>query len=102
MLQGGEDPMFVARRLVIFASEDVGSADPTSLSLATAALAATEKVGMPECQIVLAHVTRHCAEAPKSRQAIDDIKAMNQRIQDSGTPSIPEHLLNREKRITDY
>ena len=96
MIEGGEDPMFIARRLAIFASEDVGDADPQSLLLATAALTVTEKIGLPEAAITLAHVTRHCAEAPKSRVAVNDIGAATRQVQEQGSPEVPLHLTNRK------
>lgn len=96
MLAGGEDPMFIARRLVIFASEDVGRGDPTALLVATAAMQVTEKTGMPECRIPLAHATRHCAEAPKDRTAIDDINRHMQSVREDGSPDVPLHLTNRK------
>ena len=96
MLVGGEDPLFVARRLVIFAAEDVGPAKPMALLLATAALQTVQAVGMPECRIALAQATRYCAEAPKSRQAIEDIDAHMHAVRDSGTSDIPLDLTNRK------
>ena len=95
MLVGGEDPMFVARRLVIFAAEDVGPAKPMALVLATAALETVRSVGMPECRIALAQATRYCAEAPKSRQAIEDIDAAMSAVRQAGTDDIPLELTNR-------
>jgi putative ATPase len=95
MLVGGEDPMFVARRLVIFAAEDVGPAKPMALVLATAALETVRSVGMPECRIALAQATRYCAEAPKSRQAIEDIDAAMSTVRDGGTADIPLELTNK-------
>jgi putative ATPase len=96
MLVGGEDPMFIARRLVIFAAEDVGPAKPMALLLATAALETTRSVGMPECRIALAQATRYCAEAPKSRQAIEDIERHMSAVRDGGTADIPIELTNRK------
>ena len=96
MLVGGEDPMFVARRLVIFASEDVGAADPTALLVTAAAMNIIEKTGMPECRIPLAQATRHCAEAPKSRTAIDDIDRHMERVLEHGNPDVPAHLKGRK------
>src|SRR5690606_35241704 len=69
MLEGGEDPVFIARRLVILASEDVGNADPKALPLAVATLQAVELVGMPEARINLTQVTTYLASAPKSNRA---------------------------------
>jgi putative ATPase len=96
MLVGGEDPMFIARRLVIFAAEDIGPAKPMALVLATAALETVRSVGMPECRIALAQATRYCAEAPKSRQAIDDIDAAMAAVRNGGTEAIPLALTNRK------
>jgi len=75
MLDGGEDPRFIARRLVIFASEDVGHADPRALLIADAAARAVESVGMPEARYNLAHATGYLARAPKSRLVADEIAA---------------------------
>ena len=70
MLAGGEDPRFIARRLVIFASEDVGNADPFGVVLANAAWDAVEKVGLPECRISLAHAVTYLATAQKSNASL--------------------------------
>ena len=69
MLEGGEDPRFIVRRMVILASEDIGNADPQALSVATAAAAAVEHVGLPECQFALAQAAIYLALAPKSDAA---------------------------------
>ena len=97
MLVGGEDPLFIARRLAIFASEDIGNADPSAAPLAAAVMQIVERVGMPECRITLAHGTRHCAEAPKSRQAIDDIERHMEQVREQGSPTVPPSLTNRPK-----
>jgi putative ATPase len=80
-LEAGEDPRFLARRIVILASEDVGNADPQALVIANAAAQATEFVGMPECRIILAQAVTYLATAPKSNasymainEAMDDVK----------------------------
>ncbi|MCW2926318.1 MAG: ATPase [Thermoleophilia bacterium] len=96
MLVGGEDPMFIARRLVIFAAEDVGPAKPMALILATAALETVRSVGLPECRIALAQATRYCAEAPKSRQAIEDIERHMSAVREGGTAPVPLTLTNRK------
>jgi len=75
MLDGGEDPRFVARRMVIFASEDIGHADPRALLVADAAARAVESVGMPEARYNLAHAAGYLARAAKSRGVVDDIAA---------------------------
>ena len=91
MLRAGEDPRFVARRLVIFASEDVGMADPQSLSIATAAANAVEFVGMPECQWNLSHAVIHLATAPKSNSAIGYFEALKA-LDDRGEEDVPNPL----------
>src|SRR6516225_129191 len=75
MLEAGEDPRFIARRIVILASEDVGNADPQALVVAAAALQATEFVGLPECQLTLAQAVIYLATAPKSNSATTAIAA---------------------------
>ena len=77
MLQAGEDPKFVARRMVIFASEDIGMAAPAALNLAVSTFLAVERIGMPECQYNLFHCTTILAKAPKSREVTN---AMNQAL----------------------
>ena len=97
MLYAGEDPRFIARRLIILASEDIGNADPRGLTLATSAMQAVEFVGMPEARIILSQATTYLATAPKSNAsylavdaAIDDIKL-------GRTLPVPKHL-----RSTSY
>jgi putative ATPase len=92
MLEAGEDPRFIARRIAILASEDIGNADPRGLQVAAAAYEITERIGMPECQLTLAQATVYLACAPKSNAsamaiwaAADDVK--NQRIL-----PVPKHL----------
>lgn len=92
MLEAGEDPRFFARRLVIFASEDVGCADPMALVVATAAMQAVEFVGLPECQLNLAHAVIHLATAPKSNSATTAIAAARKDVTDGRTVVVPAHL----------
>ena len=101
MLAGGEDPMFIARRLVIFASEDVGNAAPRALMLAAATLEVVDRIGMPEARIPLAQATRLCAESPKSRQAIDDIDRHIEAVRREGSPAVPTELTNRRSGHSD-
>lgn len=92
MLAAGEDPRFIARRLMISASEDVGNADPMGLVMATSALQAVQHIGMPEARIILAQVTTYLAAAPKSNAAY---MAVNQALADveAGMPlGVPAHL----------
>jgi len=92
MLEGGEDPRFIARRMVILASEDVGNADPQALEVAVAAAHAVEHVGMPECAHNLAQAAVYLALAPKSNasyRALADARAW---VREHGAPAIPNHL----------
>jgi putative ATPase len=92
MLEGGEDPRFIARRMVILASEDIGNADPGALSLATAAAAAVEHVGLPECQFALAQAAVYLSLAPKSDAAKRSIGAARRFIRDQGASPPPVQL----------
>lgn len=92
MLYAGEDPRFIARRLVICASEDVGNADPQALCVATAALQATEFVGMPEARISLAQATTYIACAPKSNASYAAIEKATADIQAGQSLEVPLHL----------
>ena len=92
MLEAGEDARFVARRLVIFASEDVGLADPTALQAAVAAAHAVEHVGLPEAQLNLSQATIHLATAPKSNRAAVAIWDARQAVRDGATGEVPAHL----------
>ncbi|HQU09628.1 MAG TPA: replication-associated recombination protein A, partial [Opitutales bacterium] len=92
LLIGGEDPRFVARRLVILASEDVGLADPRALPLAVAAFQACELVGPPECELNLAHVTVFLATCPKSNSAYLGLKAAKAAIAQGPVQQVPVYL----------
>ncbi len=92
MLEAGEDPRFIARRIVIFASEDVGNADPMALPLATATMKATEAVGMPECRINLAQAVTYMASVPKSNAAYAAINAAMKDIREGAILPVPDHL----------
>jgi len=92
MLEGGEDPRFVARRVVICAAEDVGNAAPNALVLATAAQQAVEFVGMPEARIPLAQAVTYIACAPKSNAAYLAIDQAMQDVRDGRTLPVPDHL----------
>ena len=94
MLHAGEDPRFIARRIVIFASEDVGLADPEALPLAVAAQQAVEFVGMPEGRIPLAHATAYMCRAKKSREAYEALGAATDEIESEQTERVPERLKN--------
>lgn len=92
MTVAGEDPRFIARRLVILASEDIGLADPTSLLAATAAMHAVAQIGMPEAKLTLAQATIHLALAPKSNAVTRAIGAAEADIRSGRTGKVPPHL----------
>jgi putative ATPase len=94
MLEAGEDPVFVARRLVILASEDIGNADPHGLPLAVSAAEAVRLIGMPEGRIPLAQATTYLATAPKSNAAYAGINAALADVRHDITPEVPMHLRN--------
>jgi putative ATPase len=94
MLRGGENPRFIARRLVILASEDVGLADKAALPLAEAAAQAVEHVGMPEAAIILSHAALYLALAPKSRAVVDALHRAQGFAAEHGRLPVPGHLLN--------
>ena len=95
MLHAGEDFRFIARRLVIFASEDVGLADAEALPLAIATQQAVEFVGMPEARIPLAHATVYLCRAPKNREAYESLGAATEEIEAERTKRVPEKLKNK-------
>ena len=92
MLYAGEDPRFVARRLIILASEDIGNADPRGLSLTVAAMQAVEFVGMPEARIILAQATTYLATAPKSNASYLAVNSAYEDIRNGRTLPVPKHL----------
>ena len=92
MVYAGEDPRFIARRLVILASEDIGNADPRGLSVAVAALEAVDFVGMPEARIALAQATTYLATAPKSNAAYLGLEAALSDVKEGRTLPVPRHL----------
>ena len=100
MLEGGEDPRFIVRRMVILASEDIGNADPQALTVATAAAAAVEHVGMPECQFALAQAAIYLSLAPKSDAAKRAVFAARDFIRERGAETPPPWLrsLDPERR----
>jgi len=92
MIYAGEDPRFIARRIVICASEDIGNADPMALVIATSALRAVEFIGMPEARIPLAQATIYVAKAPKSNASYKAIEAAIEDIEKEQTMEVPDHL----------
>ena len=94
MIEGGEDPSFIARRLVISASEDIGLANPNALLLANAAFDACQKIGWPEGRIPLAEATVYLATSPKSNSAYMAINTAIERVKETGNLPVPLHLRN--------
>jgi putative ATPase len=94
MLEGGEDPKFIARRMIVLASEDIGNADPRSLVVATSCFTAVDYVGMPEARIVLSQVATYLASAPKSNAAVKAIGAALEDVRRVANDPVPLHLRN--------
>jgi putative ATPase len=92
MIEAGDDPRFIARRLIVFASEDIGLADATALGVAIAAASAVEHVGLPEARYNLAHAVMHLARAPKSRGVVDAIDAAQAALLGGASIEVPQHL----------
>jgi putative ATPase len=92
MLEGGEDPRFIARRMVILASEDIGNADPQALLVADAAARAVDRVGLPECALNLAQATVHLALAPKSNASYKALAAARAEVRANGAKTPPDYL----------
>ncbi len=99
MLDAGEDPKFVARRLVIFASEDVGLAASAALNLAVSTFLAVERLGMPECQYSLYHLTMVLAKTKKSRTVADSMVRAQQAAKDYPNAAVPLHLRNAPTKL---
>ena len=92
MLEAGEDPVFIARRIMICASEDVGNADPNAIVVAVNCSMACERIGMPESQIILSQAAEYVATAPKSNTAVESIMAARKSVQETGSLPIPGYL----------
>ncbi len=99
MIKSGEDPVFIARRMVIFASEDVSNAAPTALVLATATMQAVHMVGMPEAGIILAQCATYLASAPKSRASYNGLMAAMGDIDEKRLEPVPLHLRNAATKL---
>ena len=102
MLEGGEDPRFIVRRMVVLASEDIGNADPQALVVATAAAGAVEHVGLPECQFALAQAAIYLSLAPKSDAAKRAVFAAREHIAQRGAAPPPAHLRSSTRSDGDY
>ncbi|MCX7729461.1 MAG: replication-associated recombination protein A [Bacteroidia bacterium] len=99
MLKGGEDPLFIARRLIILAAEDIGLANPNALLLANACFDAVHKIGMPEARIVLSQTTIYLAQSAKSNSAYVAIDNVLDYIEKNGTEPVPLHLRNAPTKL---
>lgn len=99
MLEGGEDPLFIARRMIILASEDIGNADPEALMVAVAAKQAAEFVGMPEVGIILAQATTYLASAPKSNASYMALMRAQKFIRGNPDYPVPLHLRNAPTKL---
>lgn len=99
MLQAGEDPKFVARRMIIFASEDIGLAAPAALNLAVSTFQAVERIGLPECQYALYHCATVLAKAPKSRQVAEAMATAQATAREHPDLSVPLHLRNAPTKL---
>jgi putative ATPase len=99
MIEGGEDPLFIARRLVISASEDIGLANPNALLLANAAFDTVSKIGMPEGRIPLAEATVYLASSPKSNSAYEAINDALAFVKETGNLPVPLHLRNAPTQL---
>lgn len=94
MIEGGEDPKFIARRMIIFASEDIGMANPNALLLANTCFDTVTKIGYPECSIILSHVVTYLATSPKSNSTYMALKSAQKEIREHGALPVPLHLRN--------
>ena len=99
MLKNGEDPLFCARRMVVFASEDIGLADPNALSLAVSTFTACQQIGLPECEINLAHCAAYLSKARKNRSAYDALRSAQKDVEIHGNLPIPMHLRNAPTKL---
>jgi putative ATPase len=94
MLEGGEDPLYPARRLLIFASEDIGNADPMALQVATSTYLTVERIGLPEGRLTLAQATTYLACAPKSNASMQALSRAHEALVETGSATVPLHLRN--------
>ncbi len=99
MVAGGEDPAFIARRLVILAAEDIGLANPNALLLANATFDALQKIGWPEGRIILSECTIYLATSPKSNSAYMAINDALRKVEETGNQPVPLHLRNAPTRL---
>ncbi len=99
MIRGGEDPLFIARRMVILASEDIGNANPTALVIANTCFEACSKIGYPECRIILSQTVAYLASSPKSNASYSAIEDALKLVDQTGDLSVPLHLRNAPTKL---
>lgn len=99
MIRGGEDPIFIARRMLVLASEDIGNANPTALVIANACFDACAKIGMPECRIILSQTAVYLATSPKSNATYTAIEAALALVDRTGDLSVPLHIRNAPTKL---
>lgn len=99
MVEAGEDPLFIARRMVVFASEDIGLAQPTALVVANSVFQACQSIGYPECAINLAHGVAYLAQCKKDRSAYDAFRAAQEDVRTHGNLAIPLHIRNAPTKL---
>ena len=99
MLEGGDDPLYIARRLLRFASEDIGNASPTALLLANSVYETCQKLGMPECSTALIQLVEYLAKAPKSNKAYSAYKQALEDVQKYGNLPVPLHFRNAPTKL---
>lgn len=99
MVEGGEDPKFIARRMLIFASEDIGMANPTALVMANTCFDAVAKIGYPECDIILSQTVVYLATSPKSNSTYKAIRETRKFVRDTGNLSIPLNIRNAPTKL---
>ena len=101
MIEGGEDPLFIARRMVIFASEDIGNADPRPLPLAVSCFEACDRIGLPECRINLAQTVTYLASAPKSNASYAALLRAEKDVKETLNEPVPLHLRNPVTKLME-
>ena len=99
MIAGGEDPKFIARRMLILASEDIGNANPTAMVMANACFEAVEKIGYPECRIILSQTVIYLATSPKSNASYMAIKKAESLVKKTGNLAVPLHIRNAPTKL---
>lgn len=102
LIDGGENPEFIARRMVILASEDIGNANPNALNIATNAMLAVSKIGYPEARIILGQCAVYLASSPKSNSSYEAINEALEYVKNSPRLAVPKYLINIDKAIKDY